>query len=99
MLQRGNELPGFQQAVVGARIEPGIATLHDLHMELALLQIRLIDTGDFQLATGAGLHRFGNVDHLFVVKVQSGDCIAGFGLRRFFFDADGLSRFIKFDDT
>ena len=69
-LQRRNELAGFKQAVVGSGIEPGVTTLHDLHIELALVQIGLIDSRDFQFAAGAGLDGFGYVDHLRIVKVE-----------------------------
>ncbi|MNW09107.1 hypothetical protein D3C71_2060280 [compost metagenome] len=48
-LQRGDELAGLQQAVVGARVQPGVATAHDLDAELALLQIQAIEIGDLQL--------------------------------------------------
>jgi hypothetical protein len=55
VLQRGDELAGFQQAVVRAGVEPGVAALHDLHVELPALQVGLVDGGDLQFAARAGL--------------------------------------------
>jgi hypothetical protein len=56
VFQRGDELAGLQQAVVRAGVQPGVAALHDLHRQLALLQVGLVDGGDLQLAARAGLH-------------------------------------------
>ncbi len=43
---------GVQQAVVGAGVQPGVAAAHDLHIQLAQLQVAPVHIGDFQLATG-----------------------------------------------
>ncbi len=95
VFQRGDELAGIQQALVGACIEPGIAALEDLHVQLALLQIGLVDSGDFQLAAGAGLDRFGDIDHLAVVEIEAGDGVITFRLRRLFLNADRLAAFVE----
>ena len=80
---------------MGAGIEPGIAARHDFHMQAALLQVGLVDAGDFQLATGAGPDLLGNIDDLIVVEVQAGDSVAGLGLLRLFLDADSLAGSIE----
>jgi hypothetical protein len=49
-LQRGDKASGFEQAVVGAGIKPGVAAAHDFDVELVLRQIAFVDVGDFQLA-------------------------------------------------
>ena len=95
MFQSRYELARFQQAVMRARVQPSVATLHDLHVELATLQIGLVDGGDFQLATGAGFDGLGNVNDLVVVKVQTCHGVAAFGHSRFFFNAGRSSFSIK----
>jgi len=84
---------------VGAGVEPGVAAPHDLHIELAPVQVGLVDSGDFQLASGTGFDGLGDVDHLAVVKIQTGDGVAALRLERFFFNAVGLAVFIKGDDA
>jgi len=76
VLQRGDELAGFEQAVMRAGVEPGVAALHDLHVELAQIQIGLVDGGDFELAPGARLDGLGDVHHLVVIEVLLG--LSGF---------------------
>ena len=49
-LQGGNEASSFEQAVVGAGVEPGVAAAHDFDIELVLCQVAFIHIGDFQLA-------------------------------------------------
>jgi hypothetical protein len=39
LFECGNELPGLEQAVVGAGVEPGVATAHELDAELVLLKV------------------------------------------------------------
>ena len=78
-----------------ASIEPRIAALHDLYVELVALQIRVVHCGDFQFSTGAGFDGFGNVNHLVVVEIQASDGVVAFGLGRFFFDAAGFALGIK----
>jgi hypothetical protein len=41
---------GFEQRVVGARIQPGHPRAITLHVEAALLEINLVDVGDLELA-------------------------------------------------
>src|SRR5687767_11504771 len=60
MLQRGDELPGLEQALVRAGVQPRIATLHDLHVERAGVQVGLVDSGDLQLTARAWLDGLGD---------------------------------------
>ena len=90
-LQRGEELAGIEQSVVRAGVQPGIAALPDLHIELAVLQVGVVDAGDFQLAARAGLDGLGDVDDLAVVEIQASDGVAALGLGRLLLDADGLA--------
>ena len=43
-----DELRGFDERVVRTGIQPGIATTHDFDIELILLEVDLIDGGDFK---------------------------------------------------
>src|SRR4029450_13288766 len=47
-----DQLAGLDQAVVGAGVLPGEASAEQLHVQLALLQIEVIERGDLQLAAG-----------------------------------------------
>ena len=78
-----------------ARVQPGVAAPHDLHLQLALLQVGLVDAGDLQLAARAGLHGLGDVHHLLVVKVQAGDGEVALGLGRLFLNRLGLASRVK----
>ena len=80
---------------MGAGVEPGVAALHDLNVELAQIQIGLVDGGDFELAPSAGLDGLGDVHDLVVVEVQAGDGVVALGLCWLFFDAAGLAIGIK----
>ena len=46
-----DEVAGFQQAVVGAGVEPGDATAQDLRRSAAPPQVFLVHVGDLQFAT------------------------------------------------
>src|SRR5882757_5597884 len=46
----GNELRCLEQRVVGAGIEPGVATAERPRMKFAALQIPLIDIGDLEFS-------------------------------------------------
>ncbi len=97
LFNRGDELPGFEQAVVGAGVQPGVAAAEGLHLQLALLQIDAVDVGDLQLAARRGLEVGGDVAHLRVVEVQAGDGVAALRLGRLFFDADGAAGGVELD--
>lgn len=53
-----------------ACVQPGVALGHDLHAELLTRQTGLVDRLDFELSSGAGLHRLGDVHHLVVMKYK-----------------------------
>src|SRR5439155_7845193 len=48
---------------------------------------RLVDIGNFELASGRGLERRGDIEHLVVVEVQAGHRVARFWLLRFLLEA------------
>ena len=55
LLDGGDELAGFEQAVVGAGVEPGVAAAHDLDVELAFFEVEAVEVGDLEFATRRGL--------------------------------------------
>ena len=82
-----DELAGFEQAIVGAGVEPGIAATHDFDVELSLLEVEAVEVGDLEFAAGRGLEVAGQIDDLVVVEVEAGDGVVGLGLLRLFFEA------------
>lgn len=80
---------------MGAGVEPGVAALHHLQIELALSHIGLVDGGDFKLTEGAGLDGFGDINHLVVIEVQACNGVVAFGLASLLFDADGFAIGVK----
>ncbi|OIQ75685.1 hypothetical protein GALL_426430 [mine drainage metagenome] len=82
---------------MGAGIEPGVAASESLHLQAALLQIDAVDVGDLQFAARRGLEAGGDVEHLLVVEIQSGDGMAALRSGRFFFQAHGASLRIELD--
>lgn len=99
MFQGGDELPGFEQAFVGASVQPGVASAHDLDVELALLQVQAVQVGDFVFAPGGGLEALGQVDDLVVVEVQAGDRVAGLGGLGLFFQGQDAALGIEFGNA
>ena len=73
------------------RVQPSVAALHNLDIQLASLKVCLVDGGDFQFPTGTGFDGFGNVDDLIVVKIQAGHRVVAFGMQWFFFNAAGFA--------
>ena len=99
MLQRGDELPRFEQAFVGAGVQPGVAAAHDFDVELALLEIQAVQVGDFVFAACGGFEALGQVHDLVVVEVQAGDGVAGLGGLGLFFEAQHFALGIEFGDA
>ena len=69
-----------------ARVEPRIAAAEARDPQIALLQISVVDVGDFKLAAGRRLYVRRNVENGIVVEIQAGDGPVGLGLGRFLLD-------------
>src|SRR6266404_9387511 len=85
-----------------ARVEPGHASAHHADIELIALEIQAVDVRDFEFAALRGFETRGNFDDLIIVKIKSGDSVAGFWLLWFLFNAKRLWRLsmrIEFDDA
>ena len=86
-----DEQAGFEQAFVGAGVEPGVAAAHDLHVQRVPFEVLAVDVGDLEFAAHAGLEVLGHVDDPVVVEVEAGDGVAALGLLGLFFEADGAA--------
>ena len=60
LLHRADELAGLDQAVVGAGVQPGEAAAQQFDVELAGLQVDLVQRGDLQLAAREGFSVLAN---------------------------------------
>ena len=73
VLQGADEGGGLGQAVVAARVQPGLAAGQAAHVEAAALEIDAVHVGDLQLAARGGAHAAGDLYHVPVVEVEAGD--------------------------
>ena len=53
LLQRLHERASLQQAVMGAGVQPSVATAEDLHVQFVGFQVAPVQVGDLQFAAGA----------------------------------------------
>src|SRR5437899_1426159 len=82
-----------------ARVEPGHASAHHADVELIALEIHAVDVRDFEFAALRGFEARGNFDDLTIVKIKSGDRVAGFRLLRLLFNAERLASGIELNDA
>src|ERR1035437_9361781 len=83
-----DELAGLQKALERAGVEPGRAAWQDGDVQVAALQVVLVDPGDLELAAVAGRQVRGDLDDVVVVEVEPGDRIARLGLGRLLLDGE-----------
>jgi len=76
------------QAVVGPGVQPGIAATQPLHMQIAALEVHIVDGGDLQFAARRRLDVGRNIDNVVVVEIKAGDRPIGFRLLRLFLNRD-----------
>ncbi|MNF86875.1 hypothetical protein D3C84_693250 [compost metagenome] len=84
---------------MGTGVQPGEAAAEQFDIEVAALQVHLVDAGDFQLAPSGRPHLPGDLHHAVVVEVQAGDGELGLGLERLFLDGDRMLLVIELDHT
>jgi len=70
LLDGANKLGGFDQAFVGAGVEPGIAPGKLLHIELAHFHIGAVEIGDLVFAPGGRLDLLGQLHDAVVVEIE-----------------------------
>ena len=97
MLDGLHVLRGFQQAVVGAGVEPGETATEALDIQVAALEVGIVDVGDLQLAAWRGLDRLGDLDHVVVIEVQTCHGVAGLRLGWLFLDGKRLAGLVEID--
>ncbi len=97
MLERADELAGFQQGIVRAGVEPGVAAAHLLDVEVAGLQVDAVQVGDLELAARARFQVARELDDAVVVEVEPGDRVVGLGLRGLLLQADRSAALAELD--
>lgn len=90
---------GLQQGVVGAGIEPGIASAHGLDVKLVAREVGLVDVGDLELTARRWLYRLGDRDDVLVVEIEARHGEIGLWLGRLFLEAHSLALLVELDDT
>lgn len=73
----------------GAGVEPDITVAQGHDLELAALEVLLVDRRDLEFATIARMNVLGDLHHVVVVEVEPDDCVVGFGGAGLLFDRDG----------
>lgn len=79
----------------GAGVEPDVTVAQGHDLELAALEVLLVDGCDFEFATIARLNVLGDLHHVVVVEVEPDDCVVGFGGAGLLFDRDGAHVLIE----
>ena len=69
LLQDLDEMAGFDQRGMRAGIEPGKAAAEHLHIEIAAIEIGLVDVGDLDLAARRRLDAGCDLDNVVVIKM------------------------------
>jgi hypothetical protein len=95
----GDELPGFEEGIVGAGVEPRSAAAEEFDVEVAALEIEAVEIGDLEFAALRGLEAAGERDDIGVVKIDAGNRVVGLGLERFFLEGNDATVGRKFNDA
>ena len=82
---------------MGAGVEPGETATEALDIQVAALEVGIVDVGDLQLAAWRGLDRLGDLDHVVVIEVQTGHGVAGLRLGWLFLDGQRLAGLVEID--
>ena len=86
---------GFQQRVMRPGVEPCNSTSHQFHMQIATLQVQIVDISNFQLPTSGGFHLFRDIHYASVVEIEAGHSKIGFRFLGLFFNTDNPLAFVK----
>ena len=89
VLHGADELRGLVQALHGAGVQPRVAAAEGHHGQRPLLQVHLVERGDFQLAARGRFHLVGLGGHVARVEVQAGDGVGALGALGLLLDGDG----------
>ena len=99
MLHGADELRGLVQALHGAGVQPRVAASEGHHGQRPLLQVHLVERGDFQLAARGRFHLVGLGGDVARVEVQAGDGVGALGLGGLLLDGDGPPLPVKLHDA
>ena len=80
---------------MGAGVKPCKSTLQGQHLQLLLLEVHLVDGGDFQLATGAGLDVLGYLHHAVGIEVEAHDGVVGLRMGGLLLDAQAVALLVE----
>ena len=95
-LHKGSRL---DEGVHRAGVEPGVAAAQQLDVQLALVEIHLVQRRDLQLPAGAGLDLLGHFDNVAVVEVQARDRVVALGVSGLFLNVGGVAVLVKRNDA
>lgn len=95
----GDELPGLEEGIVGAGVEPRSAAAEEFDVEVAALEIEAVEIGDLEFSALRGLEAAGECDDIGVVKIDAGNRVVGLGLERFFLEGNDATVGRKFNDA
>ena len=79
----------------GAGVEPDVTVAQGHDLELATIEILLVDGRDLEFTTIARLNVLGDLHHVVVVEVEPDDCVVGLGGAGLLFDRDGAHVLIE----
>lgn len=99
VLHGADELRGLMQALHGAGVQPRVAAAEGHHGQRPLLQVHLVERGDFQLAARGRFHLVGLGGDVARVEVQAGDGVGALGLGGLLLDGDGPALRIELHDA
>ena len=88
MFEGADVATGLMQGIASARIEPGHAPTHQLHLEQAIGQIHGVEVGDLQFTPGGGAHLAGPLHHRVVIEIKTRNGVAAAGFGRLLLQAE-----------
>ncbi len=91
MFDGGNVVTRFQQAGLGAGVEPGHAAAEQFHVQRFLFEVEQIEICDFKFAACRWTQAPAKIDNLLVVNIETGHGKMTFRLFRFFFETNSTS--------
>jgi len=91
-----DEAGGLEQGFMRAGVEPGGASAENVDAQCAFGEVAIVEIGDLEFAAGGGALLARVARGVAVVEIQSRHCVAGAGLRGFFFNGEDAALLIEF---
>lgn len=89
----------LQQGVVGAGVEPSVATAHGLDVKLVAREVGLVDVGNLELTACRWLYRLRDIDDVLIVEIKTRHREIRLWLGWLFLEAHSLALLVKLDDA